>query len=68
MPKIPSLGDIRTLVSRVSAQRHDPPSVHVTSRGGLHVDVDTLFKNTDVQETIKKAAERKFGSRSAESS
>ena len=68
MPKIPSSLDFRSLVSRVSAKRPDRPRVHVTSRGGLHVDVDTLFENSDVRETVEKAAERELESRSAKSS
>ena len=40
----------------------DAVIVHVTDRGGLHVDADELFSNSKVQQTLEKAAQLHFGS------
>ena len=58
---------IFTRISGGSKQGNDAPIVRVTSRGGLRVDADELFKSSKVRQTIKKAAERDFVSRSSAS-
>ncbi len=61
----PKLGSIFKFFSSGSERGNEAGTFQVTSRGGLHVDPDELFKSSKVRDTIDKAAKLDFGSRSA---